>query len=258
MKKKQKMWLKIGVWIVAVVVVIVMARNQAIKAGARAAVQKATGFDLEVGSVHAGLLAPTFEIHDLKLINPEDFPEATAFEVKQARVNYDLPSFFKDEIHLREVILDVPKVVVVKKEDGETNLKRLSEAGKGKEESGKGSGAPEEKTGQTGKPAKKMRIDVLTVRLGTVEVRDYTGGGDKPVVSTYELNVDQTLRDVTDLSDVGVMVSAAIVGNIGAKVLGDVGKELQKHQGDFDKAAKGIGDALGSIFGGKKPSAPAK
>mgnify|MGYP003586520416 CR=1 FL=1 len=261
MKKKQKMWLKIGVGIVVVLAVLVMARNQMIKTGARAAVQKATGFDLEVGRVHAGLVSPTFEIRDLKLINPEDFPEATAFEVKQAKVNCDLASLLKDEIHLREVVLDVPKAVVVKKEDGETNLKRLSDAGKREERTGETGSAGEGEgkgEGKAEKPAKRIRIDLLTVRLGTVEMRDYSRGGDKPVISTYELNVDRSLQNVTSLADVGVMISAEIVANIGAKVVGDIGKELEKHQGDIDKAAKSIGDTLGSIFGGKRKPAPAK
>ena len=49
-------------------------------------------------------------------------------------VSYDLRSFFADEIHLREVVLDIPRMVVVQKEDGESNLQRLSQVGQGKEE----------------------------------------------------------------------------------------------------------------------------
>ena len=114
MKKRTKQTiLNIVITLEVLAAVGLMTRNAIIKSGARKAVREATGFDLEMGGVSANLLASRFEIRDLKLINPEDFPEETAIEFKQMFVSYDPKSLFTDEIRLRSIVLDIPRMIVV-------------------------------------------------------------------------------------------------------------------------------------------------
>jgi len=240
---------------ILIVVVLLFAvglvtRNAIIKTSVRNAIQQATGFDLEVGGVSAGLLSSTFEISDLKLINPEDFPEETAIEIKRMFVGYDLKSFFTDEIHLREVVLDIPRMVVVQKEDGESNLQRLSEAGKGKEE---GEKKPEEKAEENAeKPARKFRIDTLTLKLGTVEMHIYIQGQDKPQVQVHDLKIDRTYTDIRDPEQLATIFAMAMVEGVGAQAFKDIGKALQNNQGNLDKTVKNIGESLKGLFKGGK------
>jgi hypothetical protein len=248
-----------NVLIVLVLLFVVgwVARNAIIMSAARNAIQRATGFDLEVGGVSAALLSSTFEISDLKLINPEDFPEETAIEIRRMFVGYDLKSFFTDEIHLREVILDIPRMVVVQKEDGESNLKRLSQAGQGK---GEGEKKPEEKHGETPekkaeKPAKKFRIDTLTLKLGTVEMHTYVQGQDKPRVETHDLKVDRTYTDIRDVNQMATIFAMAMVEGVGAQAFKGISKALEDNQGDLDKtgkeldkAVKNVGESLKGLF----------
>ncbi len=263
MKKRTKQTiLNIVIALVVLAVVGLMTRNAIIKSGARKAVREATGFDLEMGGVSANLLASTFEIKDLKLINPEDFPEETAVDFKQMFVSYDLKSFFTDEIHLREVILDVPRMVVVQKEDGDSNLKRLGDAGRGKDKGGQetpeskpGEPAPEEKAE---KPAKKFRIDKLTLRLGAVEMHKYVQGKEKPDVQVHEMNLDRTYTDIRDTTQLATIFAMAMVEGVGAQALKGLGKILDENQGDLDKTGKDIersvkdlGNQLKGLFNGK-------
>ena len=223
-----------------------MTRNAIIKSAARNAIQEATGFDLEVGGVSAALLSSTFEINDLKLINPEDFPEETAIEIKRMFVSYDLKSFFTDETHIREVVLDIPRMVVVQKEDGESNLQRLSEAGEGKDE---GDEKPEAKAE---KPAKKFVIDTLTLKLGTVEMHTYVQGQDKPQIQVHDLKVDRTYTDIRDSEQMATILTMAMMEGVGAKAIKDIGKALQGNQGDIDKTVKNVGESLKGFFKGGK------
>jgi uncharacterized protein involved in outer membrane biogenesis len=247
--------------IIAVLLVVVglVARDAIIKTAVRKVVQQATGFDLELGGIHAGLLSPSFEIRGLKLINPEDFPEATALEINRMFASYEIRSFFEDEIHLREVVLDIPRIVVVQKEDGESNLQRLSEAGRGKEE---GERKPEAKQGEkqptepkVEKPARKFRIDRLTLKLGMVETHKYFQGRDKPEIQVQDLKVDRTYTDIRDLNQLATFLAMAMVESAGVQMFKDIGKVFQNNQGNFDKtghdlgkAAKDVQKSLKSIF----------
>lgn len=246
----KKIILNIVIVLVLLFVVGLMTRNAMIKSGVRNAIQQATGFDLAVGGVSAGLLTSSFEISDLKLINPEDFPEETAIEINRMFVRYDLKSFFTDETHIREVVLDIPRLVVVQKEDGESNLQRLSDAGKGKK-------AEEEKTEEKAeekaeKPAKKFVIDTLTLKLGTVEMHTYVQGQDKPQVQVHDLKIDRTYTDIRDPDQMATILAMAMMEGAGAQAIKDIGKALQGNQGDLDKTVKNVGESLKGFFKGNK------
>jgi len=245
--------------VVLLVVGLLVARNTLIKTVARKVIQQATGFDLELGGVRAGLWSQSFEIRDLKLINPEDFPEATALEINRMFASYEIRSFFADEVHLHEVVLDIPRMVVVQKEDGESNIQRLSQAGQGKKE---GEQKPEAKPGEkqpaepkAEKPARKFRIDTLTLKLGTVEMHKYVQGQDKPEIQVHDLKVDRTYTNIRDPKQMATILAMAMVEGVGVQAFKDIGKALQNNQGDLDKtgkelekAAKGVGESLKGLF----------
>ena len=260
--KKMLKW--VGIIVVALIVAVVAARSVLIKNAAQKAISKMTGFDLKVGGISVGIVSPEFEIRDLKLTNPPDFPDAEAFDVKQVYVKYDLMSFFGNNPHLYKIVIDIPKAVVVKKADGETNLERLEKAskqaggGEGKAEGKKGEKKPEAKPAPgEEKPAPQVRIDLLTLKLGTVEVRDYSRGGEKPEVFTYDLNVDRTFENVTELNVISTVIAAEILNNVGGKLIQDMGKIMEQNQGDLKKTGKELEKNFkGLLKGFKAPKTP--
>lgn len=265
MKKSLKKTVKNIVIIIAVLLVtLVAARNQLLKAGVRRAIQAYTGFGLELDAFRVGLFKPTFEIKGLKLVNPEDFPEPAAFEVKRLFVRYDLPSVFSDEVHVPEVTLDVPRVVLVEKEDGETNLGRMAKKGKeiakkdgGEGEPPAGGGTPPEgeppqepPAPKQEKPPKKARIDLLTITVGTVEVHKYEAGNPDPETDTYQIGETFTFKNVTSPEAIAAQVATEIMVRRAQKEMQKLAKE---HQKDIDKAAARldeVGQGLGDQFKG--------
>lgn len=236
-----KILMRIVIVILILLAILILARNAIIEKLTRKTVLQTTGFDIEMGGIRAGLLDPVFEITNARLINPEDFAEPTALEIKTLRVEYDLPSFFKEEVHLREVVVDVPRAVLVIREDGESNLARLGNvAQRGQEEKKEESTGKEGEGGQEAKPGKRVRVDTLTLRVGKVDVYRYREGSDKPEVDKYDVNFDRTARDVTDLNVVNGMITAGVIEAVGARALQGFTKAFQQNEGDLEKVGKQI------------------
>ena len=233
-----KTFVKLLVVVAVLLAVLVAARNTLLKTAVQRAIEKSTGFGLSVDSISVGLLQPVFKLQGLELQNPEDFPEREAFLIKELLVRYDLPSFFGSEVHLPEVVLDIPKAVLVKKDDGESNIDRLRSASEKKQEAAKAEGKTDEEAGSTTeeKPARKIRIDRLHLTIGSVDVHEYTKGVDKPTVKTYEINVDREFTDVTDLQQIGLAISVEIMTRLAPKLIDEFNKAAES--GDFEKAGK--------------------
>ena len=231
---------RILIWVAVFLVVLVLARNTLLKTAAQKAIEKNTGFGLTIDRISVGLVRPVFKLQGLELQNPEDFPEREAFLIKELLVRYELLSFFGPEIHLPEIVLDIPKAILVKKEDGESNIDRLR-AASGKKEKTETAGVgdqPEKEPASKAeeKPAKKIRIDRLHLIIGSVDVHEYTKGVEKPKVKTYDINVDRVFTNVTDLQQIGLVISAEIVTQLAPQLIDEYNKAVES--GDFDKAGK--------------------
>jgi uncharacterized protein involved in outer membrane biogenesis len=200
-------WVLVGIGalllvLVLLVVGVVLARDRIATALVQKAVAK-TGFGLELKSLHVALAPLGIEVAGLKLTNPPDFPEAGALEISQLKLTYDRSASTKEEIRLPEVTLDLPSVVVVRKADGEVNFQRFSKKSKGNPPAGGASEPPPQPTpapqpAPEKKAERKVRIDHLNIRLGTVLIRTYVAGEKEPHEQRLEMNVDKKYTDVTN------------------------------------------------------------
>lgn len=240
--------------LLALVVVLFGARNFLIKREVRRLVAQQTGFGISLHKVDVGLFSASVNIEGLELTNPPDFPEEAAFEVRQVKANYALGSIFRNEIRLTEVVVDVPRVVVVRKADGETNLQRLSGAGKKKgdagDRSGPGGGKP---APSESKPAKPLRMDRVVIRLGTVEIHDYTAKGEKPGITKLDLNIDQEHENVNGVGELGSLMVGGVLQQVGSKFMRDLGRALNEGDGadgEVKKVTKSLEKAFKSLFEG--------
>lgn len=226
-----------------------------------------SGFGVELGSARLGLTSATFEVDTLKLSNPADFPDSEALEVKQVRVDYDWRSLFSREVRFSEITLDVPKLVLVRKADGETNAERLGAGSKNKpHQSAPPPDEPSAPPAPAPQPAPKketqpraFRVDRLVLRVGTVEYRDYTRSknGGEPAVTAMTLNMDQEYRDVTSLQQLGGLVLGQSIQQMGLFM---IGQQLQDDDSKLNKKIKKAADKfqkqLGNLFGAPQEKQP--
>lgn len=225
-------------------------RNVVLKRQLEKVLAEQTGFGLEVDRVHLGWNLTSFELEGAKLTNPPDFPDGEALEIRRVKVDLAFWSLFTREIRFREVVLDVGKLVVVRKADGESNAERLG--GKAKPQAGGGGGGgggvpapPEDPSPAPKKEPPGFRIDRLVLKVGAVEMRDYTKArdGGEPAVTAMTLNVDQEHRDVTSLPQLGSLVLGGAIQQMGLFLIGQelqdkdskLNQKIQKAAGKFQK-----------------------
>lgn len=249
-----------------VVIAAVVARDGLVKYAAQKICASKTGFGLNVQQLHIALLQPGLEIVGLKLTNPADYPETGALEINKLKVSLDRAKTTALEIRLREVTLDLPSVVVVKKVNGEINFQRL--AGQGREQAKPADAPPPQQPqpqpqtpAEPKQPAKKFRIDHLAIRLGTIYVRTYVEGEDKPREQKYAMNIDRSFENVTDFKVIGTQLfleamlksSPDALLNLGGGVLNagqDVGGAVGNRALQAGDAVKDLGAKLGGTLKG--------
>jgi uncharacterized protein involved in outer membrane biogenesis len=233
-------------WIVIILVVVIAAffvvKNALIKKGAIDFVEKNTDFTLALDSINVGLFKSEIEINEFKLLNPPDFPEADALEIERVYVRYDLPSLLSDQVHIKQVDISVPLLVIIEKADGETNLDRLS----GKKEKAEPAQPKEEKPAEQEKekkPGKSMKIDLLNIKLGRAEIHRYSEGSDEPEIDVYELNMDETFHDITEPEDLAGQIMGKIFKQEMMKGIDKHREELEEMGVDPDQVKK-LGESL--------------
>jgi uncharacterized protein involved in outer membrane biogenesis len=241
-----------------------LARNWIAEGLITRSVKKRTGFDSSLGSVEVGVLSPTFELRGFKLLNPPDFPDTSAIDTDRVFVRYDRRSLLADNKRLSELVLDIPRIVMVKKPDKETNLERLHATSK---PSGRASSAPPKPettermdsvpsqltpAGAAEKPRGEVTIDRLTFKLGKVEIHDYSKGGDKPVITTIDVNMDRTYQNVTNFQQLSEQVALEVALQGGMNELNKRLKDPETSR-KLDKTIDSIGRSIGDFLKKHKP-----
>jgi hypothetical protein len=197
----KKLLIVLGV-IAAVLILLVIGRNVFIKAAVETGVKAVTGLTLEMSKLDIGLFKTTLEIKGLKLYNPEGFKDKLMADLPEVYVDYSLRKIVQGKVYLPEVRLNLQQFTVVKNEKGALNLDSLAVVQQKKE------GAAPAK--QAAMP--DLKIDSLRLDIGKVVYKDYSVGAGEPNVQTYDVNIHETFKNITD--------PQALVGLIVVKALG--------------------------------------
>lgn len=251
---------------VLLVVGVVLARDRiATKLITKAIAEK--GFGVEFKNLHLALMPPGVEIEGLKLTNPPDFPETQALEIGRLKVSYDRSASTKEETRLPEVTFDLPKLVIVRKSDGEVNFQRFSKSSKeqkpitGAEAAPppQPQPAPEPPAQQPKKVERKVRIDRLNVRLGTILVRTYKPGEKEPQEQKFEMNVDKHYTDVTNdkFKEIGTQLMLEILFKQQPdQLLNGLLKASGTNSDDVKQSARQLGNQLKGLLQNFKQQPP--
>ena len=167
--------IKIIALVLIVVVVGSFFKDVLIKSAVESGVKIVTGLKLSISSFRVGLINTMVGIKNLKLYNPAGFKDRVMLDMPEIYVDYNLGAIMKGKIHLEDLKINMNEFVVVKNEKGELNLDSLKVV-----QSSKKKEAPK----TSGKAAKipEIQIDSMELKIGRVIYKDYSKGGDKPVV----------------------------------------------------------------------------
>lgn len=193
---------KIGVIIIVILVLLVvlgLTKDLIAKKVLSARVKSQTGLELQIKSMHLGLLESFAYINDLKVLNPLGYVDKVMMYIPEIYVDYDLTAFIKKKVRLGKLRLHLKELVVVKNEMGQLNLNSLKVIQGRKEEKA----VQEEVKQKTRIP--EFQIDLLQLKIDKVVYKDYSGGMP-PEVREFNVNIDECYENITDPYSLGKLV----------------------------------------------------
>lgn len=247
MQNMKKILIRVGIALVALLVVLYLGRNFIARKAVEVGTEKVTGFPMEIGAVNVGILSGTLEVRDLKLMNPPEFHGGTFVDLPHFKLDYRTMSMLTGKPHINEVVVNVEQVVLVKNEKGETNANALQ-----------AKVTPASKESAAGEPATeagkaKYQVDVVRVHVGTVIKKVY--GKGQPAETKITLNQDIEIKDMNESDSITALVMQAALGPV-AEVAGDVVKsvgDVTKGATDtIQKTGKGLFDTMKKVVPGQK------
>ncbi|MCX6899879.1 MAG: hypothetical protein NT105_14410 [Verrucomicrobia bacterium] len=224
-----------------IVVLIVLAaglylgRNFITQQSLEVGVKKMTGFSLKIGSLDLALGQSRIAVRDLSLLNPPEFEEPVFVEMPELTVDYDAGSMLGGTPHLKNLVLDLKRIVIVRTKNGDSNAMKLKGA-----------------LGSGGGGKSHYKVDTLRLKIGTVELKDYKSGNT--MKRSIPLNLDDTYHNFTDATDINRLVLLTVLKKAGLPNIGiDVG-QLTGSLGNITNVAgetvKGLADTLGKAGAG--------
>ena len=241
---------------------LLLTKDRLLRSSAIAAVEDATDFSLEIEKVELSVTQSSFLLKGVRLMNPEGFKAEEALVINEISADLKLLSLLTSTIRLNSAVVDIPQLTVETNPDGVNNLQLLQKQLKAyKDEQDARSG--EDDAGEEGEeregeeddaPVKEIYIETLEVRLGTADIVDYSKG-EEAAGAEVNLNVDKTYREVDDINDVVIDLTAtviqkAFIGLMGQDLgdfldnLGDKssegGKKLKEEAGELEDQLKGF------------------
>ena len=190
----KKIAIVIGLIILILGVAIIAGKNVIAKTAITSGVKAITGLNLSIKEMNVGLRKTVIGISELKLYNPEGFPDQLMIDVPEIFVAYDLSAFLKQDIHLQEIRLELKEFNVIRNKEGKLNLDSLKPVQSEKKEQAP---AAEQKPAGEKQPAPKIRIDVLQLKIAKVVYKDYTQG-ETPSVREFNVNINERFENITD------------------------------------------------------------
>ncbi len=211
----------------ALIVVLVLGKDLIARAAVTGGIKMATGLDAKLSGMQVGVLKPVVAMKGFQLMNPSGYPEKTMFSMPELFVDYDLPALFTGKVHLREFRLNVESFEVIKRADGQVNIKQIKALQSQP-------GAPKKTASAKPGKAPVLQIDALELHIGKVVFKDYSRN---PVyVQEFPVNINERHERIADTNTLlGLIVARALLQTSVAKL---ANIDLASLQADVTAALK--------------------
>jgi hypothetical protein len=181
------------IFLIAMVILfgVAIVKDAIIKGVVTLVASNVTGAPVHINGFSLGIFKHAIKIDGFKMYNPKGFPKGLLIDLPKIYVVYDLSDLFKGKIHLKDALIELKEMDLVKNKEGKLNTDSLTVA----------------KKEPQGKPSKQMplEIDTITLKLGRLISKDYSAGV-QPVVTVYDLNINKTYKNITSAQQLAVLV----------------------------------------------------
>jgi hypothetical protein len=172
-------------------------------------IKKRTGFDATVDRLYLNPFTASVYVSQLKINNPDTFPQDDFVSVNEFKTAVELNSVFSDRVVVKDAVFDVAFIAVVKNAQGQTNVdvfKAGVQAANPDEKPPAQDNPPAPAAPANKAPPKQFLIRHLVVKLDKIIIADYSGS--EPKVHEIPVNINRTFTDVTDLKQISVPLLA--------------------------------------------------
>lgn len=206
-----------------------------------------TGFKVKIDQLSANPFTGTARVSGLVLQNPDGWPEADFIEVRQFRADVRLWSLVSGRLVANEVVADIAQVTLVINQQGRLNTLAFANgfSGGGGPSGGGTGGAPAPGGGKS----QGFLIHRLTLKFDKLVYADYSRA--KPVVRTYDLNLDREMTEVDSVAKIISPLTGPALGVMAGAFGGMTPKDTDALANAVDtlqSAGKKAGESLKNLF----------
>jgi len=235
----------IVVMLVAVILILALAKDIIIKTSVEKGVKHVTGLQLNLKGLKVGVIKTLIDIKGLTLFNPPGYKDEIMVEIPEIYVDYDLPAILKGKIHLEEMRLNVKELIVVKNEKGDLNLNSLKSVQEQKEDEKPKEEEKIKKEGKEKGKAPEMQIDILELKVGKVVYKDYSKG-KPPSTKEFNINLDKKYTNITDPQALVNLIVGQALANTAIATIVDF--DLKGLQGVLPGGVKAVEKTAGETL----------
>ena len=107
---------------VVLCVALLLAKDTVLKSLFQSRLRKEIGLEVQIERLHAGLLTPTMDIQNLKVLNAAEFGGAPLLDIPEINLEYVASEALSGKVHLKRLRLDLARVNLVKNKAGKMNI----------------------------------------------------------------------------------------------------------------------------------------
>jgi len=185
-------------------------KDQIIKSVITVIATQVTGSPVHIDGFSLGIFNQSVRISGLRMYNPKGFPKAILVDLPKINVRYDLNALLKKKLHLMSAGIEIREIDLERNKEGKLNVDELKVVKQGKK--------------QGSKPSEQMpmQIDMLTLSIGRIVIKDYSAGGES-IVKVYDINIHKSYKNITSAQQLTALILAEpmkAAGIQGAEIYG--------------------------------------
>ena len=185
-------------------------KDQIIKSVITAVATQVTGAPVHIDGFSLGVFNQSVQISGFKMYNPKGFTKAVLLDLPNINVRYDMGALLKKKLHLPSVVIEIKEIGLERNKEGKLNVDQLKVVKQGGKQGNKSS------------EQMPMRLDMLTLSMGRIVMKDYSARGEF-IVKVYDINMRKSYKNITSVQQLAALILAEpmkAAGIQGAEIYG--------------------------------------
>lgn len=170
-------------------------KDQIIKSAITVIATQVTGAPVHIDGFSLGVFNQSVRISGFKMYNPKGFSRGILVDLPKINVRYDLGALLKKKLHLVSVVIGIKEIGLERNKEGKLNVDELKVVKQGEK--------------QANKPSKQipMQLDLLSLNMGRIVLKDYSAGGES-IVKVYDINIHKNYKNITSVQQLAALILA--------------------------------------------------